>query len=170
MASRGGRLLGTVLAVVVVLSVAPGSALAQDADDVDLDRFVEAYNANVDEAPGIVRGQLAGGEVELHIGDGSTIAGADTGTAYRFTIAEDGTVTDYGEGEAADPDYRVRTSEEVFLDILGSGGSDPAAAAAAFDRHYDAGRIEIEGVGVANSVKVEAVKLAVWVGRTLGLL
>lgn len=167
MTSRGGRLLGVLLAVAVVLSVAPGPALAQDADDVDLDRLVEVYNANVDEAPDIVRGQLAGQEIEVRIGDGSTVAGPTSGTAYYFVTREDGTVSEYGEGEADDPDYRVRTSEDVFADILES--ESPEAAAAAFERHYEAGRIEINGVGVANSVKVEGVKFAVWVGKTFGL-
>jgi hypothetical protein len=168
MTSRGGRLLGVVLAVAVVLSVAPGPAVAQDASAVDIDRLVEAYNANVDEAPGIVRGQLAGQGIELRIGDGSTVAGADTGAVYSFRLRDDGTVADgYGEGEADDPDYRVLTSEDVFLDVIES--ETPADAAAAFDRHYDAGRIEIRGVGIANSVRVEAVKFAAWAGRTLGL-
>ena len=168
MTSRGGRLLGALLAVVVVLSAAPGSAVAQDAETVDIDRLVEAYNANVDGAPDIVRGRLAGKSIELRIGDGSTVAGADTGAAYSFELRDDGTVADgYGEGEADDPDYRVRTSEDVFFDILES--ESPEAAAAAFERHYDAGRIKINGVGLANAVTVEAVKVAVWAGETLGL-
>jgi hypothetical protein len=168
MVSRGGRIAGVVLAVAVVLSVVPGSAVAQDAGEVDIDRLVEVYNANVDQAPDIVRGQLAGQEIELRIGDGSTVAGADTGAVYHFRLRDDGTVADgYGEGEADDPDYRIRTSEDVFFDVLES--ETPAEAAAAFERHYDAGRIRINGVGVANSVRVEAVKFAVWAGKTFGL-
>ena len=168
MVTRGGRVVAVSLAVAVVLSVGTGTALAQDTTDVDLDRLVDTYNANVDEAPGIVRGQLAGQEIELRVGDGSTVAGPDTGTAYHFTTRDDGTVADgYGEGEAGDPDYRILTSEDVFAEVLES--ESPEAAAAAFDRHYEAGRIEINGVGVANAVRVEAVKLAVWAGKTFGL-
>ena len=165
MTTRGGRLLGLIVIVVVVLSAVPGPALAQDAGDVDLDGLVDAYNENVDQAPSIVRGQLAGQDIELRIGDGSTVAGAETGTAYHFTTAEDGTVTSYGEGPADDPDYRVRTSEEAFFAILDA--PDPAAE---FDRRYEAGDVRINGVGTANAVKVEVVKAAVWVGRTIGLL
>lgn len=161
---RGGRLLGAVLAVAVVLSVAPGPAFAQDAGEVDVDRLVEVYNANVDQAPGIVRGQLAGQDIELRIGDGSTVAGADTGTVYHFATAEDGTITDYGEGDSDDPDYRVRTSEDAFFAVLNA--SDPAAE---FDRQYADGNLRIDGVGTGNTVRAEAVKVAVWVGRTLGL-
>jgi hypothetical protein len=164
MPTRGGRLLGVILAVAVVLSVVPGPAVAQDADDVNLDRLVEAYNANVDRAPGVVRGQLAGQSVELRVGEGSTVAGPDSGTVYRFTTAENGTVTSYAEGEAADPDYRVRTSEDAFLAIVDS--SDPAAE---FGEQRDAGNVRINGVGVSNAVKVEAVKAAVRIGQTLGL-
>ena len=164
MTSRGGRLVGVLLAVVLVLSVAPAPALAQDADEVDMDRLVEVYNANVDRAPDIVRGQLAGQSVELRIGDGSTVAGPDAGTVYHFTTAENGTVTDYASGEAPDPDYRVRTREEARLAVVNA--SDPSTE---FDRQYEAGNVEIHGVGVTNSVKAEAVKAAVWVGKTFGL-
>lgn len=165
MTTRGGRLLGLLVAAVVVLSAVTGPALAQDADDVDIDRLVGAYNENVDQAPDIVRGQLAGQDVELRVGEGSTVADAETGTAYHFTTAEDGTVTSYGEGPADDPDYRVLTSEEAFFAILDA--RDPAAE---FDRQYEAGNVRINGVGTANAVKVEAVKTAVEVGRALGLL
>lgn len=161
---RGGRLLGVVLAVAVVLSVTPGPALAQDAGEVDVDRLVGVYNANVDQAPGIVRGQLAGQEIELRIGDGSTVADADTGTVYQFTTADDGTITDYGEGDSDDPDYRVRTSEDAFFAVLNA--SDPAAE---FDRQYADGTVRIDGVGIGNTVTVGTVKVVVRVGRTLGL-
>jgi hypothetical protein len=164
MTSRGGRLLAVLLAVLVVLSVVPGPALAQEIEGVDMDRLVDVYNANVDQAPSIARGQLAGQRVELRIGEGSTVAGADTGTAYHFTTAENGTVTDYGEGEPADPTVRVRTSEDAFFAILES--EDPAGE---FDRQYDAGNVEVNGIGLSNAVKVELVKFAAWVGKTLGL-
>lgn len=164
MASRGGRLLGVLLAIAVVLSTVPGPALAQDAEDVNVDRLVEVYNANADQAPDIVRGRLAGRSVELRIGEGSTLAGANTGTAYHFTTADDGTVVDYGEGDASDPDYRIRTSEETFFAVLNA--SDPAAE---FDRQYRDGNVKINGVGVTNTVVVESVKFAGWVGKTLGL-
>ena len=85
-------------------------------------------------------------------------------TVYHFTTAENGTVTDYASGEAPDPDYRVRTSEEAFFAVVNA--SDPSTE---FDRQYEAGNVEIHGVGVTNSVKAEAVKAAVWVGKTFGL-
>ncbi|MFC6939092.1 hypothetical protein ACFQE8_03830 [Salinirubellus sp. GCM10025818] len=170
MTSRGGRLLGVLLAVAVVLSVVPGAVLAQDAgdgddaDDVNVDRLVEVYNANTDQAPGIVRGRLAGRSVELRVGEGSTVASADTGTVYHFTTAEDGTITDYGEGAAEDPDYRALTSEDAFFAVLDA--SDPAAE---FERQRRAGDIRINGVGVTNTVVVEGAKFAGWVGKSTGL-
>lgn len=165
MTSRGGRLLGVLLAVTIVLSAVPGPALAQDADDVNIDRLVDVYNANADQAPDIARGRLAGRSVELRIGDGPTVAGTDTGTAYHFTTDDDGTVVDYGEGDAADPDYRVRTSEDAFFAVLNA--SDPAAE---FERQRGDGNVKINGVGVTNTVVVEGVKFAGWVGKTLGLV
>lgn len=92
------------------------------------------------------------------------VAGADTGTVDHFTTADDGTIPDYGEDESDDPDYRVRTSEDAFFALLNA--SDPAAE---FDRQYAGGDVRIDGVGIDNTVTVEAVKVAVWVGRTLGL-
>lgn len=164
MTLRGGRLFAVLFAVAVVLSGASGTALAQGTEEVDLGELVSAYNENVDQAPDVVRGQLAGQRVELRIGDGSTVAGPNTGTAYHFTTADDGTITDYGEGEAADPTVRVRTSEDAFFAILES--EDPAGE---FDRQYEAGKIEINGIGLTNAVKIELVKFAAWVGETLGL-
>lgn len=165
MTSRGGRLLAALLAVLVVLSVVPGPALAQEVEGVDMDRLVEVYNANVDQAPGIARGQLAGQRVELRIGEGSTVAGADTGSAYHFTTAENGTITDYGEGEPADPTVRVRTSEDAYFAIVES--DDPAGE---FDQQYEAGNVEINGIGLTNAVVVELVKLGVWLGKLFGLV
>ena len=168
MTSRGGRLLGVLLAVAVVLSVAPGAVLAQDADDADdvnVDRLVEVYNANTEQAPDIVRGRLAGRSVELRVGEGSTVASANTGTVYHFTTADDGRITDYGEGPADDPDYRALISEDAFFAILEA--PDPAAE---FDRQRREGNLKINGVGVTNAVVVESVKFAGWVGESLGLL
>ena len=165
MTSRGGRLLAVLLAAAVVLSGASGTVLAQGVEEIDLDELVSTYNANVDQAPDIVRGQLAGQRIELRIGDGSTVAGANTGTAYRLVTADDGTITDYGEGEPANPTVRVRTSEDAYFAVVES--DDPAGE---FDRQYEAGNIEINGIGLTNAIVIELVKLGVWIGKLFGLV
>lgn len=165
MTSRGGRPLAVLFAVAVVLSGASGTALAQSGEEVDLDELVSVYNANVDQAPSIVRGQLAGQRIELRIGDGSTVAGANTGTAYRLVTAADGTITSHGEGEPANPTVRIRTSEDAYFAIVES--DDPAGE---FDRQYDAGNIEINGIGLTSAVVIELVKLGVWLGKLFGLV
>ncbi|MEF8841467.1 MAG: hypothetical protein V5A62_07540 [Haloarculaceae archaeon] len=75
----------------------------------------------------------------------------DTGTVHHFATADDGTITDHGE--------------DAFFAV--PNASDPAAE---FDRQYADGNVRIDGVGIGNTATVEAVKAAVWVGRTLGLL
>jgi hypothetical protein len=132
--------------------------------DVDLERLVETYNANVDEAPDIARGQLAGQTIEIRVGDGEELAAKDTGTAFYVTTAESGRVTDYGDGDAESPTIRVRTSEATLDRILNA--EEPGRA---FDEAYSNGEIQINGLTLTESVKIEVVKFAVWLGKTFGL-
>ncbi|WP_435195835.1 hypothetical protein [Natronomonas sp. EA1] len=161
---RNRFLLFGVLATVLLASVAPVSAQS-DSSELDLDSLVSTYNANLDQAPDIAKGQLAGKRVELRVGEGSTLATADTGTAYHFTTNDDGAITEYGEGDATNPQIRVRTSEATMNDVLTA--DDPGKA---FNEAYENGEIEISGLTFTEGVKVELVKFAVWVGKLLGFL
>jgi hypothetical protein len=158
------RVAVSLLAALLVLSSAPALG-AQSSGDLDLDAMVDTYNANLDDAPGIARGELAGKSIELRAGSGSTMATASSGTAYHFTTDEDGVVTDFGEGDATDADVRVRTSEDTMNRILES--DDPAAA---FDTAYENGEIEISGLTLTDSLRIELVKFAVWLGKLFGFL
>ena len=154
----------SLLAALVVLSSAPALG-AQAGGDLDLETMVDTYNANLDDAPGIAKGELAGKSIELRVGSGSTMATATSGTVYHFTTNADGAITDFGEGDATSPNVRVRTSEDTLNAILES--DDPAAA---FDTAYENGDIEINGLTLTDSLRIELVKFAVWLGKLLGVL
>lgn len=154
-----------VFTALLVGSLFVGSAAAQADGGDEIDHLVDEYNANVDEAPSILTNRLAGEQVELRVGSGAETATADTGTAYRLAVGGDGRITASDTGDHPDATVRVLTSERTMNRMLHS--DDPNAA---FGSAYDAGEIEIEGVGVVNTAKVELAKGGVWVGRTLGLL
>lgn len=164
MAGLVRRVAVSLLAALLVVSSAPALG-AQSGGDVDLDAMVETYNANLGDAPGIAKGELAGTTVELRVGSGATMATASSGTAYHFTTDDDGVVTDYGEGDATDANVRIRTSEDTLNAILES--DDPAAA---FDTAYENGEIEIGGLTLTDSLRIELVKFAVWLGKLFGVL
>lgn len=158
-------LFGTsLLAVLLVVSLFAGVAVTDSHGEAEMDQLVSQYNANVDEAPGLVTNRLAGERVELRVGSGDETATANSGSAYHFVLADDGRISDYGAGPAEDPTVRVLTSDDTLDDILTS--DQPGAA---FRTAYNDGEVEIEGVGITNTVKVEATKFAVWAGSTLGL-
>jgi hypothetical protein len=154
----------SLLAVLLVTSLVAGVAVADNHGGADMDQLVSQYNANVDEAPGLVTNRLAGERVELRVGSGDDVATASSGSAYHFELADDGRISDHGEGPADDPTVRVLTSDNTLDDILTS--DEPGAE---FRSAYNDGEIDIEGVGITNTVKVEATKFAVWAGSTLGL-
>jgi hypothetical protein len=170
MSTSTNTLLTLLLAVAVTAALAPAGVLAQedpatDPDDADLDNLVDIYNANVDQVPGIIRGQIADESVELRYGEGDTVATSDTGSARYFTTDGDAVITDYGEGDAENPSVRIRTSEATYQAIVTS--DDPPAE---FVAQYEAGNVKVNGVGVGKSVTLEAAKLAYSIGKSLGLI
>lgn len=153
-----------VLAVFLVCSLFAGVAPAASHGGADMDELVSQYNANVDEAPGLITNRLAGERVELRFGSGDSMASSDSGSAHHFDIDSDGTVTDHSEGAPEDPTIRVLTSENTIDEILAS--DDPGSA---FNEAYNNDEIRIEGVGVVNSVKIGVTKAGFRVGSSLGL-
>lgn len=156
-------LLGLLVAVGVVLAATTAPAAAQTGGDDplvgDLQELKETYNENLDEVPDFVEEELADERVEA-------VVTTDDGTyRYHAETGEDARVETLERGGADDPTVRVRTDAETLREIRDA--DDPAAAAV---DAYDRGEITIEGVGVADTVRVEAVKAAVAVGRVLGLL
>lgn len=164
MTSTSLRVTAGLLAALVVLSAAPALG-AQSGGTLDLDTMVDTYNANLGDAPGIAKGELAGKSIELRVGSGSTMATPSSGSSYHFTTNSDGTITDFGEGDATNGNVRVRTSEDTLDGILESG--DPAAA---FNTAYENGEIAINGMTLTDSIRIELVKFGVWLGKLLGFL
>ncbi|WP_255197021.1 hypothetical protein [Halorarius litoreus] len=161
------RLAVGLLAALVVLSASPALGAQSEGVDgaVDLDAMVELYNANLGDAPGIAKGELAGKTVELRVGSGSTVATSSTGTVYHFTTNDEGEITDYGDAAGDSPNVRVLTSEAAMDRILAS--EDPAAA---FDAAYENGDITVSGVTLTDSIRIELVKFGVWLGKLFGVL
>jgi hypothetical protein len=156
------------IAFAMLVSVVPGGVVAQDGggdEQVDLDNLVTVYNDNVDAAPSIARGRFASETLEVRIGQGDSVATAESGTVYYFTTDSDGVVTDYGPESAEDPGIRVRTSQQTFDAILEA--EDPAAE---FNAQYEAGNVKVSGLTLTKSVEVEITKFAVWLGKTFGLI
>lgn len=157
------RTLTIALAALLLAAGASGLAVAQEdgeSGSQDIGELVEVYNANLDEAPGFVKGQLAGETVEIAIDTG------DNGTQYyHATLAESARITDYGEGPAEDPDVRVTTDAETLEAIQSAETPSDRAVEA-----YESGEISIQGVGTVNSIEITAVEVGVAVGQFLGLL
>jgi hypothetical protein len=148
----------------LITSLFAGIGVADSHGEVDLDRLVSQYNANVEEAPGLITNRLAGERVELRVGSGDDVASANSGTVYHFELADDGRISDYGEGAADESTVRLLTSETTLNEILTNDQPGTTFRAA-----YNDGTVDIEGVGITNAVKVEATKFAVWAGSSLGL-
>lgn len=161
---RVTRIETLLLAGLLVASLFGGVAVADSHGEADMDQLVSQYNANVDEAPGLVTNRLAGERVELRVGSGDDVATANSGSAYHFELADDGRIADHGEGPADDPTVRVLTSDNALDEILTS--DQPGAE---FRAAYNDGTVDIEGIGITNTIKVEATKFAVSAGSALGL-
>ncbi|WP_336136083.1 hypothetical protein [Natronomonas amylolytica] len=150
------------LAVLLTVSLAgmPAAAAVQERDDSHSAENVAAtYNENVGDLPDVIKNRATNERVEL------TIETAD-GEAVTYTAITDdeARVTELREG-SHDPTLRVSTDEATIREISNADNTGAAAAEA-----YDSGDIRIEGVGMVNSVTVEAVKVGHSIGSALGLL
>lgn len=159
--SRTAVLLAAV-AVVATLVAAPVAAQDQGEEKLveDLDALAQTYNDNLGAVPDVFADRLANERVDIRVdtGDGERQYFAVTGADARIATIE------RGDGEQK-PTVRVRT-DEATLDAIRTSETPAATAVAA----YEDGDIQITGVGVVNTVKVETAKAAVGVGRTLGFL
>lgn len=161
MRTRGALVL--LLAGLVAATLATPVAAQDGGDDrlvEDLDALAETYNENLDSVPGVFQGQLSNERVDIRVttDDGEQRYYAETGANARVTEIE------RGEGDRS-PTVRVHTDEET-LDAIRSSETPAETAVAA----YDDGDIRITGAGPVDTVRVEAVKAAVGVGRFLGLV
>ena len=153
------RALAVALAVLLSVGLAAGPvAAAGQTSEADAEEVVEFYNQNVDEVPDVVRDRFADERVTLTVErDGQ----ADE--VYTAVTDDDARVVSLEEG-SSDPTMRVTTDEETIRDIAESNDS----ASAAIDA-YRSDRVDVEGVGVTNTVTVEATKIGYAIADRLGL-
>lgn len=160
MVSQRSVLISAIV-VVSLLAFPIGTATAQECtlEPSELDPLVDVYNQNVDQAPGIVQGQLSDQRIDVRVDS------ADDTRRFAVRTTPDGRITRFDETAAEDPTVRVETDESTACGIITS--EDPAAE---FNQAYRDDSIEVTGVGVTNRVKIGAVKVGVRVGESLGLL
>lgn len=148
------------LAVLLTVGLAAGPvAAAGQASQADTEDVVEVYNQNVDEAPDVIRDRFADERVVLTVeraGEEDEVYTAVTDDEARIESLEEG---------AHDPTMRVTTDEQTMRDISESEDTVGTAVEA-----YRSDRVDVEGVGVTNTVTVEATKLGYAVASKLGLL
>lgn len=148
------------LAVLLTVGLAAGPvAAAGQASQADTEDVVEVYNQNVDQAPDVIRDRFADERVVLTV----ERAGEED-EVYTAVTDEDARIVSLEEG-ADDPTMRVTTDEETMRDIAESEDTVGTAVDA-----YRSDRVEVEGVGVTNTVTVEATKIGYAVASKLGLL
>ncbi|MEF8806486.1 hypothetical protein [Natronomonas sp.] len=150
------------LAVLLTVSLAgmPAAAAVQESDNsTDAEDVAAAYNENVDDLPDVIKNRATNERVELTIetSDGETVT-------YTAITDDEARVTELREG-SHDPTLRVSTDEETIREVANADNTSAAASEA-----YESGDIQIEGVGVVNSVTVEVVKVGHSIGSSLGLL
>lgn len=161
------KLAVALVGVALLAAVIGGSAAAQEGNadrGLDVDTMVEVYNDNYQNAPAVVGDRFAGNTVELRYANGS-VPSKDGGTAHTLVLDENGKVTSHSASGTGDEDIRIRTSRETVERIV-----DSETPGKAFDEAYENGEIKVSGVGLGNAVKVELAKLAVWLGKTFGVL
>lgn len=155
-------LLALALAVGLVagLGAAPALAAQQPAAvDQDTEQVIEAYNENVDEVPTVIRNRFADERVAITL----EREGAEN-LQYTAVTNADAEVTSVEEG-VVDPTVKVTTDEETVREVANSEHPGDAGVEA-----YESEDVQVEGVGVTNTVKVESVKLGYNIASTLGLL
>lgn len=153
------RALAVTLAVLlsVGLAAAPVAA-AEQTSEADAQEVVEFYNQNVDQVPDVVRDRFADERVSLTVErDGQS------DEVYTAVTDDEGQVVSFEEG-THDPTMRVTTDEATVRDVARSENPQSAAMDA-----YRSERVDVEGVGITNTVKVEATKIGYAVASKLGL-
>ncbi|RCV64266.1 hypothetical protein C5S53_09825 [Methanophagales archaeon] len=115
----------------------------------DLKRGVEIYNQNVDDLPFIK--SLIGEErinCKISLGDGNVLMyGIETGKGAKVISVE--------VAEISDPTMKVYTTESTICTIMNA-----EAPVSAFHDAFNTGTIKLEGVGLANELKVGVMGVA----------
>lgn len=152
--------IGMALLLTVSLAGMPAAAAVQESENSnDAEDVAAAYNENVDALPDVLQNRAADERIELNVqtSEGETMT-------YTAVTDEDARVTEISEG-SNDPTIRVTTDEATIREIANAEDTGAAASEA-----YESGDIQVEGVGVTNTVTIEAVKIGHSIGSALGLL
>lgn len=156
------------LLLTVGLTAAPAAAVGQsseadvevDADaEVDAEAVVAAYNAHVEEAPDVLEDRFADERVTLIVE-----RSGQPDVAYTAVTDGEARVTSLEEG-VDDPTVRVSTDEATLEEIANADDEVDTARDA-----YHADRIDVEGVGITNSLAVGATEIGYAVATKLGVL
>lgn len=152
--------IGMAVLLTVSLAGMPAVAAVQESENShDTENLAAVYNENVDQLPDVIQNRAAGERVELNVqtSEGETMT-------YTAVTDEDARVTEIREG-SHDPTIRVTTDEATIREIANAENTGAATSEA-----YESGDIQIEGVGLTNTVTVEVVKVGHSIGSALGLL
>ncbi len=149
--------VAALFATVLILgfTAAPVAGIAASSSN-DAATIVEEYNAQVDSAPDVITDRFANERVAL------IIEGEEDDDVYTAITDEDAHIESLDEGEH-DPTIRVITDEETLNDI--AEADDPSAEAV---DAYHSDDVTVEGIGVTNTVKVEATKAGYAIASSLG--
>lgn len=164
---RRTGVLALAIGILLIGAIGVGTVVAQDdaGGSVDVDDAVSVYNDEVDDAPDFLRNRLADERIELRVGDGATMATSETGESYALRTDGDGYIAESDGDGQDDTTIRVLTSEETVDAIVAS--DEPGAT---FLEAYDGDAIEIEGVGLFNSLQVSFLEFVIDVSRAIGIL
>ena len=148
--------LAALLAVGLVAT--PAAAAVEPTED-DAREAVQLYNQHVEEVPDALRERFADERVALRLErDG------EEDVVYTAVTDEEGRVVTYQEGEH-DPTLRVSTDEETVREV--ADAEDPRATAL---EAYESDDVDVDGVGVRNSIWVTLTEIGYRIASALGLV
>lgn len=144
------KIMTAILMVVLLIAIFPGASLAQQEEAAgsyfaELEGYVDLYNSNLDNIPGIVKRLFSNERINFHIAlsEGEEIIGVSTSKTCE--------IMEFVEGALETPTLRVYIEGEIIDDVRANPTQEKALAAI--------NSVRIEGVGFFNKLKVAFVNL-----------
>lgn len=156
--------IGSIVAALLVLLSVGFAAIPATADQApgtqhDVETVVETYNQNIDQVPDVIANRFSNERVAV------TIERAERPAVTYTAVTDDqARVVEFSEG-ANDPTIRVETDAETIREIANTKPSDRREAAL---EAYNSDAVQVEGVGLTNTVKVETVEIGYSIANALG--
>lgn len=147
------------LAALLAVGLVATPVAAVEPTEDDAREAVQLYNERVDEVPDAIRDRFADERVVVRVE-----REGQEDVVYTAITDEDARVVDYREGEH-DPTLRVSTDEETVREV--ADAENPRATAV---NAYESDAVDVEGVGVKNSLLVKLTEIGYRIGSALGLL